>query len=121
MAEIRKARERVMLAFQNDPHVSMALRVSIGGYNLLLMSAHPDISEHMEWEQSLSKRFPSSIGRVDVTYEDSHRPAEGLIRYHRGEARTSKRKKNEKDRLVAFRGLATSVESNSNSLKIIPQ
>ena len=68
MAEIRKARERVMLAFQNDPHVSMALRVSIGGYNLLLMSAHPDISEHMEWEQSLSKRFPSSIGRVDVTY-----------------------------------------------------
>jgi hypothetical protein len=68
MAEIRKARERVTLAFQNDPHVSMALRISIGGYNLLLMSAHPDISEHMEWEQSLSKRFPSSIGHVDVTY-----------------------------------------------------
>jgi len=22
----------------------------------------------MEWEQSLSKRFPSSIGHVDVTY-----------------------------------------------------
>jgi hypothetical protein len=46
----------------------MALRVSVGGYNLLLFSAHPDISEHMEWEQSLSKRFPGCIGHVDVTY-----------------------------------------------------
>jgi DNA-binding Lrp family transcriptional regulator len=68
MAEVRKARERVTLAFQNDPHVSMALRVSIGGYNLLFISAHPDVSEHMEWEQSLSKRFPSCIGHVDVSY-----------------------------------------------------
>jgi hypothetical protein len=68
MAEIRKAKERVALAFQNDPHVSMALRVSIGGYNLLLISAHPDVSEHMEWEQSLSRRFPSCLGRVDVSY-----------------------------------------------------
>ena len=66
--EVHKAKERVTLALQNDPHVTMALRISIGGYNLLLISAHPDVSEHMEWEQSLSKRFPSSIGRVDVTY-----------------------------------------------------
>jgi DNA-binding Lrp family transcriptional regulator len=68
MMEVHKAKERVTLALQNDPHVAMALRISIGGYNLLLISAHPDVTEHMEWEQSLSKRFPSSIGRVDVTY-----------------------------------------------------
>jgi hypothetical protein len=68
MMAVHKAKERVTLALQNDPHVAMALRISIGGYNLLLISAHPDVSEHMEWEQSLSKRFPSSIGRVDVTY-----------------------------------------------------
>ena len=68
MMEIRKTKERVTLVLQNDPHVAMALRISIGGYNVLLISAHPDVSEHMEWEQSLSKRFPSSIGRVDVTY-----------------------------------------------------
>ena len=68
LIEIRRARERVTLALQNDPHVSMALRVSVGGYNLLLISAHPDVPEHMEWERSLSKRFPSSIGHVDVTY-----------------------------------------------------
>jgi DNA-binding Lrp family transcriptional regulator len=68
MMVVHKAKERVTLALQNDPHVTMALRISIGGYNLLLISAHPDVSEHMEWEQSLSKRFPSSIGRVDVTY-----------------------------------------------------
>ena len=68
MAEIYKGRERVTLDFQKDPHVSMALRVSIGGYNVLLFSAHPDVSEHMEWEQSLSKRFPRCIGHVDVTY-----------------------------------------------------
>jgi hypothetical protein len=68
MAEIHRAKERVTLALQNDPHVSMALRISIGGYNLLYITAHPDVSEHMEWEQSMSRRFPSCLGRVDVTY-----------------------------------------------------
>jgi len=68
LVEVRKARDRVTAAFQNDPHVSMALRISIGGNNVLLFSAHPDISEHMEWEQTLSKRFPGCIGHVDVTY-----------------------------------------------------
>jgi len=68
MVDIRKARERVTLAFQNDPHVSTALRISIGGYNVLLFSAHPEVSEHMEWEQSLNRRFPGCIGHVDVTY-----------------------------------------------------
>jgi len=68
MIELRRAKERVTHALQNDPHVSMALRISIGGYNLLLISAHPDVTEHMEWEQSLSRRFPSCLGRVDVTY-----------------------------------------------------
>jgi len=68
MVELKKARDRVTLSLQNDPHVSMALRVSIGGYNFLLFSAHSDISEHMEWEQSLSRRFPGCIGHVDITY-----------------------------------------------------
>jgi len=68
MVEVRKGRDRVTLAFQNDPHVSMALRISIGGYNVLLFSAHPDISEHMEWEQSLSRRFPGCIGHADIAY-----------------------------------------------------
>ncbi len=68
LVEILSSREKITLAFQNDPHVSMALRVSIGGFNVLLFSAHPDISEHMEWEQSLSKRFPGFIGHVDTTY-----------------------------------------------------
>jgi hypothetical protein len=68
MIEIRKGRERVTQALDSDPHVSMALRVSIGGYNALVFSAHPDISEHMEWEQSLNRRFPGCIGHVDITY-----------------------------------------------------
>lgn len=68
MAEIRKGRDRVTVALHNDPHVSMALRISIGGYNALLFSAHPDISEHMEWEQSFSRRFPGCVGHVDITY-----------------------------------------------------
>jgi hypothetical protein len=68
LVEIRKARDRVTAAYQSDPHVSMALRVSIGGYNALLFSAHPDVSEHMEWEQSLSRRFPGCIGHVDIAY-----------------------------------------------------
>ncbi len=68
MLEILKERDRIVQAFQNDPHVSMALRISSGGYNLLIFSAHPDISEHIEWEESLSKHFPGCIGYVDITY-----------------------------------------------------
>jgi len=68
MVEIRKARDRVAAALQSDPHVSMVLRISVGGYDALVFSAHPDISEHMDWEQSLSRRFPECIGHVDVTY-----------------------------------------------------
>ncbi|MFH0849217.1 MAG: hypothetical protein V1857_06925 [archaeon] len=68
MMEIRKGRERVTAAFQGDPHVSMLLRISIGGYNVLLFSAHQSVTEHMEWEQFLSRRFPGCIGYVDTTY-----------------------------------------------------
>ena len=68
LVDILKARDRIRQALLNDPHVSIALKVSIGGYNALLFTAHPDISEHMEWEQTFSKRFPGCIGRVDVSY-----------------------------------------------------
>jgi len=66
--EILKARDEIFSALRSDPHVSMALRISSGGYNLLLFSAHPDISEHMEWEETLSKRFRRCIGHADITY-----------------------------------------------------
>ncbi len=68
LVDIIKGHDRIRDALQSDPHVSMALRISIGGYNAIIFSAHPDISEHMEWEQRLSKRFPGCIGRVDVSY-----------------------------------------------------
>jgi len=68
LVDIVKARDRIHHAFQKDPHVSMALRISIGGYTDLVFSAHPDISEHMDWEKELSRRFPGCIGRVDATY-----------------------------------------------------
>jgi len=68
MVDIVKARDRIYRALQNDPHVSMALRVSIGGYNAIIFSAHPDIAEHMDWEQEFGRRFPGCIGRVDVSY-----------------------------------------------------
>jgi hypothetical protein len=68
LLEIRKNLKRVILALQNDPHVTMALRISVGGYNLLLFSSHPNISEHMDWEESLSQRYPECIRHVDITY-----------------------------------------------------
>ena len=68
MLEILKDRQKVYTYLENDPHVSMALRISSGGYNLLLFSAHPDISEHMEWEEALGRQKPHSIGHVDITY-----------------------------------------------------
>lgn len=68
MLEILKDQDRIIHAFQSDSHVSMALRISSGGYNFLLFSAHPEISEHMEWEDSLGKQFPGCIGHMDITY-----------------------------------------------------
>lgn len=68
LIEIKKDREEIILALRNDPHISMLLRISMGGYNALLFSAHPDISEHMDWELSFNKRFPESIGHVNITY-----------------------------------------------------
>jgi len=68
MVDIVKARDRIHDALKKDPHVSMALRVSIGGYNAIIFSAHPDISEHMDWEQQFGRRFPGCIGRMDVSY-----------------------------------------------------
>lgn len=68
MVDIVRARDRIQQALQNDPHVSMALRISFGVYNALVLSAHRGISEHMQWEQEFSRRFPGCIGRVDVTY-----------------------------------------------------
>jgi hypothetical protein len=67
-ADIIKAQDRIRQALQADPHVSIALRVSVGGYNAIIFSAHPDISEHMNWEKELSKRFPGCVGRMDVSY-----------------------------------------------------
>jgi hypothetical protein len=68
MLDIVKARDRIHHALRDDPHVSMALRVSIGGYNAIVFSAHPDISAHMDWEQEFGRRFPGCIGRADVSY-----------------------------------------------------
>jgi hypothetical protein len=68
LVDMMKARDRIHQALQEDPHVSVALRISIGGYTDLLFSAHPDISEHMDWEKELSRRFPGCMGRADVTY-----------------------------------------------------
>jgi hypothetical protein len=66
--EIQKNRNQIILALQSDPHVTMALRISSGGYNLLLFSSHRNIDEHQEWEEKLSKRYPECIRHMDITY-----------------------------------------------------
>ena len=64
-----QVQDRQLLAYNKwvDP-CSIEDYIAIGGYNALLFSAHPDVSEHMEWEQSLSRRFPGCIGHVDIAY-----------------------------------------------------
>lgn len=68
LVDIVKAEDRIHNALQKDPHVSMALRISVGGYTDLIFSAHPDVSEHMDWEKELNRRFPGCMGRADATY-----------------------------------------------------
>lgn len=50
LVEFNEPGEKAMARMANDPHVSLAFRISMGRYNALMFSAHPKIEEHLAWD-----------------------------------------------------------------------
>ena len=68
LVEVRKPREKVMLDILNDPHISLAYRISEGRYNLLLFGAYSDIEDYLQWESMYDSKYPNCFGSIDNTY-----------------------------------------------------
>ncbi|MGC8850040.1 MAG: hypothetical protein ACP5QI_06160 [Candidatus Bathyarchaeia archaeon] len=52
----------------NDPHVTLAYRISQGRYNLLLFEAHRSLEDHLAWESTYENRYPNCLGSIKNTY-----------------------------------------------------
>lgn len=68
LLEIKKSKEKIIKEIIKDPHISIALNIIYGKYNLLLFGNHRNISDHLRWEERYRKRFPDSFGSVNITY-----------------------------------------------------
>jgi len=66
--ELKKSKEKVIREIIRDPHISIALKIIHGRYNLLVFGNHRSISDHLKWEESYRKRFPDSFGSASITY-----------------------------------------------------
>lgn len=51
LVELKEPRQKAIARITNDPHISLAFRISQGRYNSLMFSAHPRIEEHLAWDQ----------------------------------------------------------------------
>ena len=68
LVEVRRSREKFTQDILNDPHVSLAYRISEGRYNLLLFNAHLNIEDYLQWESVYDSKYPNCFGSVDNTY-----------------------------------------------------
>ena len=68
LKEIKKNTNNVLKALNNDLHVPLILRASIGRYTHLMFSCFYSVSDHLKWEEDFDQRFPGCIGAVNNKY-----------------------------------------------------
>jgi len=68
LVEIKKNSEKILKAWQNDPHISIILTASTGRYTHLLFCCFYRIRDHLAWEETYDQRFPGSIGAIKNKY-----------------------------------------------------
>ncbi|MFX0113730.1 MAG: hypothetical protein ACFFB3_04220 [Candidatus Hodarchaeota archaeon] len=66
--EIRKQRDAILKALQDDNHIPMMIKAKVGYFNLFLMSTFYKIEDHLEWQEELDQKFPECIGGIKNTY-----------------------------------------------------
>ncbi|MEM3677086.1 MAG: Lrp/AsnC family transcriptional regulator [Candidatus Bathyarchaeia archaeon] len=52
----------------NDPHITLAYRISQGRYNLLLFEAHRSLEDYLKWESTYEDKYPDSFGSIKNNY-----------------------------------------------------
>ena len=68
LKEIKKNANSVLRTWNNDIHVPIILRASIGRYTHLLFSCFYRVRDHLQWEEEYDQRFPDCIGAVNNRY-----------------------------------------------------
>ncbi|MGQ9514905.1 MAG: hypothetical protein ACUVTL_07660 [Thermoproteota archaeon] len=68
MVEIKTSRERIMRDLAQDPHVTLAYRISEGRFNTLLFESHLSIEDYLIWEKSYTDRHAGCFGSAKVNY-----------------------------------------------------
>jgi len=67
MLEVRKP-QQFLVDIANDPHVSLAYRISEGRYNMLLFESHATIEDYLRWERSYEDKYPDCFGSIKNSY-----------------------------------------------------
>lgn len=67
LASIRE-HEKAIDELKSDPHIPIALRISLGRYNMLLFENHLTVEDHIRWEENYNKRFPDIFELANIAY-----------------------------------------------------
>jgi len=67
MLEVRKPRQ-FLSDIANDPHVSLAYKISEGKYNVLLFESHLSIEDYLRWEKMYEDKYPGCFGSIKNSY-----------------------------------------------------
>ena len=68
LIEIKKYCNKVLKAWQSDPHISIILNTNMGRYTHIIFSSFYLIKDHIQWEEDYDQRFPNCIGAVKNKY-----------------------------------------------------
>ncbi|MFX1486352.1 MAG: hypothetical protein ACFFBS_04570 [Promethearchaeota archaeon] len=67
LAAIRE-NKKALEELKADPHIPIALRISLGRYNTLLFENHLTVEDHIRWEEDYDKRFPNIFELAKIAY-----------------------------------------------------
>lgn len=68
MIEVKRRTHDFERELLEDPHVTLAYRISQGRYNLLLFEAHRSLEDYLAWESSYESKYPSCFGSIKNNY-----------------------------------------------------
>jgi len=68
LIDIRDLNQKILEELQNDFHIPVIFKVSIGKYNMLLFSVHESIDTFLTWNINYRDRFPNTFGIEKIDY-----------------------------------------------------
>ena len=68
LMEVKRSKDKILKAIQNDNHIPLAYEAGIGRYNFLLFGVFPSVEDHFQWEEKYDYRFKDSVGAMKKIY-----------------------------------------------------